>query len=61
MKQHKNKNMFRKVAVVGLIMLSIAVFRYFDLGQYLSLEYITAGAHPCERIDKSRSMFCKQV
>jgi len=40
MTQEKRKKWVAKAAVVGLIVLGIIAFRYFDLGQYLSLEYI---------------------
>lgn len=40
MTQEKNKKWFGRAAVVGLIVLGIFAFRYFDLGQYLSLDYI---------------------
>ena len=38
----KNNKWMGKIAVVGVVILVIAAFRYFDLGQYLSLEYIKA-------------------
>lgn len=31
-----------KIIIVGAIIMGIVVFRYFDLGQYLSLEYLKA-------------------
>jgi uncharacterized membrane protein YdjX (TVP38/TMEM64 family) len=40
MAQEKSKKWVGKAAVVGLIVLGILAFRYFDLGQYLSLDYI---------------------
>ncbi len=40
MTQTNRKKWLGKVLVVGLIALGIVAFRYFDLGQYLSLEYI---------------------
>jgi uncharacterized membrane protein YdjX (TVP38/TMEM64 family) len=40
MAQGKNKKWLGKAAVVGLIVLGILAFRHFDLGQYLSLDYI---------------------
>jgi len=42
MTQKKHKNWGGKVVVVGLIVLGAVAFRYFDLGQYLSLEYLKA-------------------
>ncbi len=40
MVQAKKKNWINKVAIVGVIVLGIVAFRYFDLGQYLTLDYI---------------------
>jgi uncharacterized membrane protein YdjX (TVP38/TMEM64 family) len=37
-----------KAAVIGLVVMGIFAFRYFDLGQYLSLDYIKASQ---ERFD----------
>lgn len=48
MGQQKRKKWLGKTLVVGLIVLGIAAFGYFDLGQYLSLEYIKASQ---ERFD----------
>ena len=38
----KQKNWIGKVAVVGVVILVIVAFRYLNLGEYLSLEYIKA-------------------
>lgn len=40
MEQEKSRKMAGKVVMVGFIVLGIVAFRYFDLGQYLTLEYI---------------------
>ncbi len=40
MTQEKNKKWLGKAAVAGLIVLGVLAFRYFELGQYLSLDYI---------------------
>ena len=40
MAQEKSRKMVSKIVMVGLVALGIVAFRYFDLGQYLSLEYI---------------------
>ena len=40
MAQAKKKKWINKVAIVGVIALGIVAFRYFDLGQYLTLDYI---------------------
>ena len=42
MEKGKNRKIVRRVVIVGLIALGIAAFRFFDLGQYLSLAYIKA-------------------
>ena len=42
MEQEKSRKMVSKVVMAGLIVLGIVAFRYFDLGQYLTLEYIKA-------------------
>ncbi|EPR34579.1 hypothetical protein dsmv_3280, partial [Desulfococcus multivorans DSM 2059] len=40
MTQRKRNTWQGKAVLVGLLLLGIFVFRYFDLGEYLSLEYI---------------------
>jgi uncharacterized membrane protein YdjX (TVP38/TMEM64 family) len=40
MEQEKSRKMAGKIVMAGLIVLGIILFRYFDLGQYLTLEYI---------------------
>jgi hypothetical protein len=42
MKKEGNHKWLRKAAVIGLILVGMAVFNYLDLGQYLSLDYIKA-------------------
>ena len=42
MEQHRPNKWIGKLAVVALAIIGIFVFRYFDLGQYLSLEYMKA-------------------
>ena len=37
-----NKNLVKKGSIVGVILLIFIVFYLFDLGQYLSLEYLKA-------------------
>ncbi|PIY21010.1 MAG: TVP38/TMEM64 family protein [Deltaproteobacteria bacterium CG_4_10_14_3_um_filter_60_8] len=34
--------MFQKIGIAGVIVLGIVVFRYFDLGHYVTLDYIKA-------------------
>ena len=38
----KNKKIINKIVIACVIVLGIVAFRYFNLGQYLSLEYIKA-------------------
>jgi uncharacterized membrane protein YdjX (TVP38/TMEM64 family) len=42
MAQDKNKKWVSKFVVIGLIVICAFAFRYFDLGQYLSLDYTKA-------------------
>ena len=42
MEQKNSRKMVSKVVMAGLIVLGIVAFRYFDLGQYLTLGYIKA-------------------
>ncbi|MFO7645780.1 MAG: TVP38/TMEM64 family protein [Desulfosarcina sp.] len=42
MTQQKRKKWLGKILLVSIIVLGAIAFRYFDLGQYLSLEYIKA-------------------
>jgi uncharacterized membrane protein YdjX (TVP38/TMEM64 family) len=40
MAQEKKRKIINKIVIVGVIVLGIVAFRYFDLGQYLTLDYI---------------------
>ena len=40
MAPEKKRKIINKVAIVGVIALGVVAFRYFDLGQYLTLDYI---------------------
>jgi uncharacterized membrane protein YdjX (TVP38/TMEM64 family) len=42
MAEDRNRKILNKIIMVVAIIIGIAVFRYFDLGQYLSLDYIKA-------------------
>jgi uncharacterized membrane protein YdjX (TVP38/TMEM64 family) len=42
MTEAKNRSVVNKLIIAGLIVLGIIAFRYFNLGQYLSLGYIKA-------------------
>ena len=42
MAEDKNRKIINKIVISCIIVLGIVAFRYFDLGQYLSLEYIKA-------------------
>lgn len=53
MAQEKNKKWIGKAAVVGLIVLGIFAFRYFDLGQYLSLDYLKSSREKFQALYQS--------
>jgi len=40
--EDKSSKIIQKIVIACIIVLGIIIFRYFDLGQYLSLEYIKA-------------------
>lgn len=40
MAQDKKRKLISQLVMVGLVVLGIAAFRYFDIGRYLSLDYI---------------------
>jgi uncharacterized membrane protein YdjX (TVP38/TMEM64 family) len=40
MEHERSRKMAGKIVMAGLIVLGIILFRYYDLGQYLTLEYI---------------------
>jgi uncharacterized membrane protein YdjX (TVP38/TMEM64 family) len=42
MAEEKNRKNVRKIIIGCVVVLGIVVFRYFDLGQYLSLDYLKA-------------------
>jgi uncharacterized membrane protein YdjX (TVP38/TMEM64 family) len=42
MAEARNKKTINRIIIAGLIIVGIVVFRYFDLGQYLTLGYIKA-------------------
>jgi uncharacterized membrane protein YdjX (TVP38/TMEM64 family) len=42
MAEDKNKKIIQKVVIACVIVLGIVAFRYFDLGQYFTLDYIKA-------------------
>ena len=53
MAQKKHNAWLGKAAVAGLIVLGIFVFRYFELGQYLSLDYLKASQEKFDRLYQS--------
>jgi uncharacterized membrane protein YdjX (TVP38/TMEM64 family) len=53
MAQAKNKKWVGKAAVVGLIVLGMLAFRYFELGQYLSLGYIKSSQEKFQALYQS--------
>ncbi len=42
MAEDKNRKIIQKIVIGCIIVLGIIAFRYFDLGQYFTLEYIKA-------------------
>ncbi|MDW7774612.1 MAG: TVP38/TMEM64 family protein, partial [Desulfobulbaceae bacterium] len=42
MAENKSRNIIQKIVIGCIIVLGIIAFRYFDLGQYLSLDYLKA-------------------
>jgi uncharacterized membrane protein YdjX (TVP38/TMEM64 family) len=42
MERDNNNKMMQKIVIACVIVLGIVAFRYFDLGQYLTLEYLKA-------------------
>ena len=42
MAEDNNRKIFQKIGIAGVIVLGIVVFRYFDLGHYVTLDYIKA-------------------
>lgn len=40
MAEDNNRNISKKVIIVFVVIIGIAAFRYFELGQYLTLEYV---------------------
>jgi uncharacterized membrane protein YdjX (TVP38/TMEM64 family) len=42
MEKDNNNKMMQKIVIACVIVLGIVAFRYFDLGQYLTLEYLKA-------------------
>lgn len=53
MVQKKHNAWLGKAAVAGLIIIGIFVFRYFELGQYLSLDYLKASQEKFDRLYQS--------
>ncbi len=56
MNKEKSKKWIGKAAVVGLIVLGILAFRYFELGQYLSLDYIKSSQEKFQALYQSHRM-----
>jgi len=42
-----------KLIILGLLVLGVVAFRYFDLGQYLTLDYIKASQHQFQALYQS--------
>ncbi len=56
MAREKNKTWFGKAVVAALIVIGIFAFRYFDLGQYLSLDYIKSSQESVHLLYRSHRM-----
>ncbi|MFO7713835.1 TVP38/TMEM64 family protein, partial [Desulfosarcina sp.] len=56
MKKAGNHKWLRKAAVIGLILVGMAVFNYLDLGQYLSLDYIKASQDKFQMLYQSHQV-----
>jgi uncharacterized membrane protein YdjX (TVP38/TMEM64 family) len=53
----QNSKMTGKILVLGLVVLGILAFLYFDLGQYFSLEYIKASQEGFQSLYQSHRFF----
>jgi uncharacterized membrane protein YdjX (TVP38/TMEM64 family) len=53
----QNSKMTGKIFVLGMIILGIIAFLYFDLGQYLSLQYIKASQESFQSLYQSHRFF----
>ena len=50
MAENKNRKIINKIVIACLIVLGIVAFRYFDLGDYLTLEYIKASQESLQNL-----------
>jgi uncharacterized membrane protein YdjX (TVP38/TMEM64 family) len=57
MMDKQNSKMTGKILVLGLVVLGILAFLYFDLGQYFSLEYIKASQEGFQSLYQSHRFF----
>ena len=53
----QNSKMTGKIFVLGMVILGIIAFLYFDLGQYLSLQYIKASQESFQSLYQSHRFF----
>jgi uncharacterized membrane protein YdjX (TVP38/TMEM64 family) len=56
MKKEGRNNWLRKAAVIGLLLIGIAVFNYLNVGQYLSLGYINASQDKFQTLYQSHQV-----
>jgi uncharacterized membrane protein YdjX (TVP38/TMEM64 family) len=57
MADEKRKKWLGKAVVAGVILLGIVIFRYFELGQYLSLDYLKASRENLQVLYQSHRVF----
>jgi len=50
MAENKNRKIINKIVIACLIVLGIVAFRYFDLGEYFTLEYIKASQESLQNL-----------
>ena len=52
-----NPKIINKLVILGLIILGLAAFRYFELGQYLTLAYLKASQEKFQALYQARPLF----
>lgn len=61
MTEDTNKNIINKIAIISVIILGVVIFRYFDLGQYLTLEYLKASQEKFQALYQENRLFVVAV
>lgn len=56
MVHEKRREMVNKLVMVGVIALGVVAFRYFDLGQYLTLDYIKSSQEKFQALYQSNRL-----